>query len=183
MAWVATKMSSVAVGTSLAPAVVLLRVDEPHGLARRPLLLVQIQLAHDALDQPQLVVGVQNLEVLRQLGVAPVHPQQAVGDAVERADPHGAGGAAEQGFDPAAHFRGGLVREGDRQHAAWRESQRLDQPRDAMHQHPRLAAAGPGNHQQIAHRRRDGVALPVVQALQDVRDVHRMFSLLDSKTV
>ena len=96
---------------------VLLPVDPPLGLTRRPLVLVQPQLADHPLDQSQLVVTVEDLELLGQPGLAPVSPQQAVGQPVEGADPHAIGGNAQQLFDALAHLGGGLVGEGDRQDA------------------------------------------------------------------
>ena len=49
-------------------------------------------------DQPELVVGVNDLEVLRQAGILPVGAQQPVGNGVEGADPHVAHGNAQQRF-------------------------------------------------------------------------------------
>ncbi|MDT4853017.1 hypothetical protein FQZ97_872710 [compost metagenome] len=100
-----------------ADALVLLPVDEPLRLARRPALLVQAELADHPLDQALLVVGIENLEVLGQPGFLPVRTQQAVGQAVEGADPHAGGIDAEHLFDARAHLCGGLVGEGHRQDA------------------------------------------------------------------
>ena len=47
-----------------APAFVLVRIDEPDRLARRPLLFVEVEAAHHPLHQPKLVVGIENLEIL-----------------------------------------------------------------------------------------------------------------------
>ncbi len=74
-----------------AQAFVLLPVDEPLRLARRPALLVEAELADHPLDQALLVVGVENLEVLVQPGFLPVRAQQAMRQAVEGADPHAGG--------------------------------------------------------------------------------------------
>ena len=72
-------------------AFVLLRVDPPLRLARRPALLIEAELADHPLDQALLVIGVENLEILRQLRLAPVSTQQAVGQAVKGAHPHALG--------------------------------------------------------------------------------------------
>ena len=96
-------------------AFVLLRVDPPLRLARRPALLVEAELADHPLDQALLVVGVENLEILRQLRLAPVSTQQAVGQAVEGADPHALRVDVQQLLDTLAHLRGGLVGKGHRQ--------------------------------------------------------------------
>src|SRR3546814_7593397 len=53
----------------------LLRVDPAGDGLGRPLIVGQIEILDDALDQPYLIVGIQNLEVLRQAGFLPVHPQ------------------------------------------------------------------------------------------------------------
>ncbi len=96
-------------------AFVLLRVDPPLRLARRPALLIEAELADHPLDQALLVIGVENLEILRQLRLAPVSTQQAVGQAVEGADPHALRVDVQQLLDTLAHLRGGLVGKGHRQ--------------------------------------------------------------------
>ena len=60
---------------------------------------------HDLLDEALLVLGVEDLEALRQAGLAPVQPQQAVRDAVEGADPQRAARHAEQLLDAARASR------------------------------------------------------------------------------
>jgi hypothetical protein len=67
---------------------VLVVIDEPLDFAWHPPGLVQLHGLHDLLDEPQLVLAVEDLEGLRQVRVAPVHAQQAVRDAMERAHPH-----------------------------------------------------------------------------------------------
>ena len=88
--------SSPALDVLRAPAFVLLRVDPPRDLARREARVVEFQLLHHALDQAQLVVGVEHLEAFRQLRFLPVQAQQAVREAVEGADPHAARAVAQQ---------------------------------------------------------------------------------------
>ncbi|MNN07131.1 hypothetical protein D3C81_1199490 [compost metagenome] len=85
------------------------------GLAGRPALLVQAQLADHPLDQTLLVVAVENLEVLVQAGFLPVRTQQAMCQAVEGANPHAGRVDTHQLFDPLAHLGGRLVGEGHRQ--------------------------------------------------------------------
>ena len=51
-----------------------------HCAARRPALLVEAELADHPLDGALLVVGIENLEILRQLRLAPVRTQQAMGE-------------------------------------------------------------------------------------------------------
>ena len=56
-------------------------------------------------QQPRLVLGIQDLEALRQTRLAPVQAQQPVREPVEGADPHGAAGNAEQRLDARRAFR------------------------------------------------------------------------------
>ena len=116
--------------------------------------------------QPRLVLGVEDLEALRQPGLAPMQAQQPVREAVEGADPQRAAGIPEQGLDAPAHFRGGLVGEGDGEDAVRRGALHLDQPGDAVHQHARLAAARAREHQRRAERRGHGLPLRVVQTVE-----------------
>ena len=70
-----------------AQALILLGVDEPLDLLRHPAAVVEFEVLYQALDEPQLVVRVDDLEVLWQICLAPVAPQHAVCEAVEGADP------------------------------------------------------------------------------------------------
>lgn len=156
-----------------AQALVFLAVDVPHRLTRRPLLLIDVQRLDDALEQPQLVVAVEDLEILRQVGFQVVGAQQTMRQAVEGADPHAALAGADQMFDTVAHFRRRLVGEGHRHDRIRRTVLHRQQPGDAMHQYPRLAAARPGQNQQVAARRRHGFTLFFIQAVEQIGDVHR----------
>ena len=73
--------------------------------------------------------------------------QQAVCQAVEGADPEAGGGEADQLTDASAELVGGLVGEGHGQQLVGRDPLDLQQPGDAMDQHPGLAAARAGQHQ------------------------------------
>ena len=154
-------------------ALVFLAVDVPHRLTRRPLLLVDVQRLDDALEQPQLVVAVEDLEILRQVGFQVVGAQQTMRQAVEGADPHATLTGADQMFDTVAHFRRRLVGEGHRHDRIRRTVLHRQQPGDAMHQYPGLAAARPGQNQQVAARRRHGFTLFFIQAVEQIGDVHR----------
>src|SRR5947207_15722102 len=104
---------------------------------------------HDALpiyllDEALLILGVEDLEALSEIRLAPVQPQQPVCDAVKGADPQSAAGHTEQSLDASTHLPRLLVGEGHGQDAVGRDALGLDQPRDAVRQHPGLAAAGPG---------------------------------------
>jgi hypothetical protein len=73
---------------------------------------------------------------------------------------------SEPPVDAAAHFRGGLVGEGDREDAVRRDTLHLDEPGNAVYQHARLAAARTGEHQRRAERRGHRLALRVVQTVE-----------------
>src|SRR5690606_24261853 len=131
-----------------------------------------LQLLHHALDQALLVVAVQHLERFRQPGLAPVQAQQAVGDAVEGADPHAAAAVAQLQVGTGAHLAGGLVGEGDRQDPVRGHAQHLVQPGDAVGEDAGLAGTGTGQHEVVAGRGRDGLALCAIEAIEKVGDIH-----------
>ena len=155
-------------------ALVLLRVDEPLDLFRHPDVLVELERAQHAADHALLVLGVHDLEAFGEAGFAPVDAQQPVRQAVERADPEVPRRHAEQRLDAVAHLGRGLVRERHGEHVLRRHAADADHPRDPVHEHARLAAAGAGQHERRAVGRRDGLALRVVQRIDDVGDVHRV---------
>jgi len=61
-----------------APRFVLVAVDEPLHLARRPAVFVQFQLAQHASDESKLVVAVDDFKRLRQARFRIMHAQQTV---------------------------------------------------------------------------------------------------------
>ncbi len=142
-----------------AAAFVLLRVDEPQRLLGRPTGVVDFHGLHQALDQAQLVVRIEDLEAFGQAGFAPVAAQQSMGQTVERADPQAGGGQLQQAFHPAAHFAGGFVGEGHRQQAVRRYAFHPDQPGDAVHEYACLAAARAGQNEGGALGGGDGFPL------------------------
>ena len=156
--------------------VILLVVDVAHHGAGRPLLLVEIEGAHHPLDETQLIVAIEDLEILRQIGIQMMSPQQTVGNAVEGAQPHAAIAiaqmAAQQTLHPAAHLGGRLVGEGDGEDREGRGMLHGEQPGDTMHQYPRLAGASARQHQQIFQRRSHGIPLPVVEPVEQGFHVH-----------
>ena len=82
---------------------------------------------------------------------------------MEGTDPHAAGRGIDHGLDARPHFTGGLVGEGHGQHRVRRQALDIDQPGDAVHQHPRLAAAGSGKYQQRVLRCTHGLSLCIIQ--------------------
>ena len=140
--------------------------DEPQRLLGRKALVVDAELLHQALDRRQLVLRVQDLERLRQIGQLVMRAQKAVAQAVEGADPHAAHVDRQHAGQARHHLLGGLVGEGHGQHAGRRYLAGLQQPGDAGGQHPRLARAGAGQDQRVFGRQRDGGALLRVEVVQ-----------------
>lgn len=138
---------------------VLLLVDPPAHLLGWILALVQLQRLHHALDQPQLVVAVHDLEAFRQPRVLPMQPQQPMRQPMEGADPHPAAAVTQLQVGTVAHFAGGLVGEGHREDAVVGHALDFVEPGNAMDQHARLAGAGAGQHEVTPRRRGNGLAL------------------------
>jgi hypothetical protein len=141
------------------------------GLTRRPALLVQTELADHPLDQPLLVVAVENLEGLAQPGFLPVRPQQAVRQAVEGADPHAGRVDTHQLLDAVTHLGSGLVGEGHRQNGVGRGVFDLDQPGDTVHQHSGFTGTSAGQDQLTAHGGRYGLTLGIVEGIQQKGEI------------
>ena len=55
-----------------APPFIFMRIDVPLNAFGRPAVLVQLVLLNQPLDQAKLVLTINNLEVLRQIGLLPV---------------------------------------------------------------------------------------------------------------
>ena len=134
--------------------------------ARREALGVDVQLIHAGLHQPQRVLLVVDREaagVAQALGVGAQHPGAG---RVEGHHPHRPGPAAHQGLHPLAHLAGGLVCEGDGQDLARPRGPAAHQVRDAVREHAGLARAGAGEDQQRPLAMQHGLALGLVQPLQ-----------------
>ena len=97
--------------------------------------------------------------------------QEAVGDAVERADPHPSDGAFEDRLDAPPHLARRLVGEGDGEDPGGACLPGRDEPRDAVGEHPGLPAPRAGEHQGVPGLGGYRGALLVVERLDDVRDV------------
>ena len=98
---------------------VLLGVDEPLNFLRHPAAVVDFEILEQALDQAQLIVGIDDLEVLRQFRFLPMASQQPMRQAVKRTDPQVADRHAEQRLDTAAHLGSCLIGERDGKQALW----------------------------------------------------------------
>ena len=153
------------------PAFVLCGIDERRRLPRREPLFVDAERADDPAHQPHLIVAVENLKALRQPRCLPMDAQQSMGNAVKRPHPQGAQRQAEQRFDAPPHLPRGLVGERHRHDVVGRRA-RLQQVRDAMHQHARLAAARASQHETVAWGRAYGGALGVIQRGKKAFRIH-----------
>ena len=155
-----------------APALFLMTIDKTKHLARRPVGLVEVKVLQGALDQPPLILGVENLEALRQAGLLPMRAQQTMRQAVKGANPHAAHRQIEQTLDAPAHLGGGLVGEGHGQNRVRRSILDRRQPGNPVGQHARLAGTGAGQHQQRPFAGRHRLALRVVEAIENRGYVH-----------
>ncbi len=146
------------------PAAVLPVVDQAGEVARGPALGVDVLGLQQLLDQPLLVVDVDDGEARlqpHQLGVA---AQNLRGDRVEGADPaQPLGHRPDDVGDPRAHLAGGLVGEGDRQQLPRPGAASGEDVRQPRRQHPGLAGAGARQHQHRPVDRLHGLALLRVQ--------------------
>ena len=98
-------------------------------------------------------------------------PQDARAGSMKRHQPHPACVVAEQALHAPAHLLCGLVREGDGQDLTRLRLIGVDQERDPVREHPRLAAAGPRQDQQWALAVRDRLTLGLVQAFQQLLEM------------
>ena len=100
-------------------------------------------------------------------------PEQPVRNAVKRAEPEAPSRNLHHLLDAVAHLLRRFVGEGHRQDAGGRHLVHLHQPGDPVHQHPRLATACAGQHQQVVILGRHRLTLGVVQGVDNVGDIHR----------
>ena len=92
--------------------------------------------------------------------------QEAVAQAVERAQPHGAQRHGQHGTQPRLHFFGGLVGERYRQNIVHAGHAVLQQPSDAGRQNAGFAAARSRQHQHGLRGIGHGGKLFGIQAVQ-----------------
>ena len=153
-------------------ALVFLPVDKPLNLFRYPATVIDFEILEQALDQSLLVVGINDLEVLGELRLAPVTTQHAVRQPVERADPEVLYGQVQQGLDTMPHLCCGLVRKRDRQQALRGHTLDVDQPGCTMDEHACLAAARARDDERWFRSGCYRLTLSVIKAVEDGCDVH-----------
>ena len=138
-------------------------IDGEH--AGRPALLVDVLGLEQLLQQPDLVVDVEDGEVgleADQLGMA---AQDLRADRMERAEPrHALDDLPDHGADARLHLARRLVGEGDGEDFRGARAAEREDVGDARGQHARLAGAGAGQHQHRAVERLDRLALLRIEA-------------------
>ena len=137
---------------------------------RREALGVDAELVDAALDEPAAVGLVVDRVLARVAEARRLGAQHPRAGAVEGHHPHRPRRVAEQQLDALAHLLRGLVGERDREDLAGPRDAGLDEPRDAVREHPRLARPGAREHEQRPLAVRDGGALGLVQAREQVLD-------------
>ena len=137
--------------------------DDTEQGARRPAPIVDIGRRHDLLQQPELVVGVEDCEARRQADRLGVAAQNARGQGMERAEPDALGGAADHCLEPLAHLARRLVGKGDGQHFARIGAAARQNMRETGRQYAGFPGAGAGQHQYGAVHRRDGPCLRLIE--------------------
>ena len=149
---------------SLARQQLVLRRGDPVGDAvDRIVLVVDLELAHDLLEQALGVVLVVDGEVAREAQPIAIGAQHPHAHRVEREHPHRAHARSDERAEPLAHLGGGLVGEGDGEYLGGADAQVAHEVGDAEGQHARLARAGAREHQKRAVDGLDGFALRGVQ--------------------
>ena len=149
----------------------LARVDEPSDLLGHPLVFGQIHALDQPLDQALLIVGIQNLKVRPEAGFLGVQSQHAMGDAVEGPHPHGPRRKPHQRLDARTHLLGCLVGKGHRKNRQRRYTLHAHEPGYAVGEHAGLAATRPCQYQSVFQRGRDGLALRVVERVNNRGDI------------
>ena len=139
--------------------------DAEHGAGRQALLVDAVGL-DELLDQPELVVLVEDGEIGRQPDGLGVGAQDARPQGMEGAHPPALHRPRQDGGDPVPHLARRPVGKRHRQHLAG-PGQAADQDvGEAADQHPGLAGAGAGEHQHRSLRGLDGGPLGLIQAFQ-----------------
>jgi hypothetical protein len=97
-----------------------------------------------------------------------MHPEQAVADSVEGANPQSLRSDVQQATDTPAHFPGGLVGERHRHQTHGRDVMNLNQPGDPMDQNPGLSGSGASQNKHVTIFGRNRLALGLVEFLEEV---------------
>ena len=135
-------------------------VDQAGEHARRPAFLVDALGLQNLLQQPDLIIDVQNGEVGLEPDQFGVAAQNLHADRMERAEPgHALDHLADNLADAVLHLARRLVGEGDGENFARPGAPEAEDVGDAHGQHAGLAGAGAGQHQDRAVERLDRLPL------------------------
>ncbi len=137
---------------------VLLQRDQRVDPARREALGIESEVADHVAGEPDRVGLVVDGELARVSEPIAVGAQDADARRVERRHPHRLDDRPDEGSDPLAHLGGGLVGERDGEDSGGMRAL-VDQVRDAVGEHPRLAGSGAGDDEQRAVAVHDRVEL------------------------
>ena len=144
---------------------VLPAVDDRREHAAGPALLVDVLGLQQLLQQPDLVVDVEDGEVGLQADQLGVAAQDLHADRMERAEPrHALDHLADHRADAQLHLARRLVGEGDGEDFGGARAAEREDVGDARGQHARLAGSGAGEHQHRAVQRLDRGALLRIEA-------------------
>ncbi len=147
-------------------AAVLPALDGGEQGARRPFLVVQILGDDELLQQAELIVGIEDGEIGREAHDLGMAAQQPGGERMEGAEPPALHRPADEGRDPVLHLAGRLVGEGDGEQLLRPGLAGHQDMAEARRQHPGLAGARPGQDQDRAFGRLDGLTLGFVQQFE-----------------
>ena len=132
-------------------------VDQVDPVAAQVVQL-EIELAEPLEQQHHARLAVGRLGRRQQPALDPVHPREPLREGVEGGDAERLVRAAQQVLGAAAQLVRRLAGEGEREHLVRRRAA-VDEPGQAVAEHPRLARAGAGEHGQRAARVGHGGAL------------------------
>ena len=149
-----------------AQAVFFAARNKPLQLLGWKALLIHSKLLAQPFDGRQLVLGIQDLEGLRQIDRPVVRSQHAVAQAMEGAHPHAAHIDWQHAGQARHHFAGGLIGKRDGQHTAWRHLPRLQKPSNAGGQHTGLARTRPRQNQGVLRRQSHRGTLLLIERSQ-----------------
>ena len=138
-------------------------IDGEH--AARPALLVDVFRGQKLLEQPDLIVDIENGEVGFQPDQLGMPAQDLHADGMKGAEPrHSLDDLPDHRADAGLHLARGLVGEGDREDFGRPRAAEREDVRDAGGEHAGLAGSGAGEHQKGSIQRLDRLALLEVQA-------------------
>ncbi len=147
-------------------AAILPALDHAQHGAGRPFLLVDILGDQKLLQQPDLVVGIEDGEIGLEADDLGMAAQQSGGQRMEGAEPPALHRPVDEGGDAVLHLARRLVGEGDAEKFARPRPARHQDMRQARGQHPRLAGAGTGQHQHRPLGRLDRGALQFIERIE-----------------